>query len=182
MGWMDRVDEQHGLVRTQGIQQLVVSLDERSLLGFVEMAANDFRLLIFQAQAMQQFDQTRAAFIFDAELPPDRDADYRVVRGKVSPIQAFNWASCASLSNEAPPPNSNRDKPSTPDVANRSRHSRTVSSSSKRASATFSQLQPLSSSKIALARRATRCSAKPFRASAVRSARSFADKAAPNHP
>jgi hypothetical protein len=72
----DRVDKQHGLVRTQAIQEILIGRDERLLLALVKVATDDFRLLIFQAQAMQQFDQTRAAFIFDPELSSDKGADH----------------------------------------------------------------------------------------------------------
>src|ERR1700712_981828 len=47
-----------------------------------------------------------------------------------------------------------------------------VSSSSRRASETFSQPQPRSSNRMALARRATRCSSRPSRAMLVSRARS----------
>src|SRR5712691_5429049 len=45
MGWMDRVREQHGFVVAQGIQEIIVALDECLLLVFVELAWNDTRLV-----------------------------------------------------------------------------------------------------------------------------------------
>jgi hypothetical protein len=43
--------------RTHGIQQLVIVLNERLLLGFIELARNNLRLVIFEPKAMQQRDQ-----------------------------------------------------------------------------------------------------------------------------
>src|SRR5450756_2045112 len=46
MGRMYRVRKQHGFVVRQGIQEIIVALDERPLLLFVELARNDTRLVI----------------------------------------------------------------------------------------------------------------------------------------
>ena len=75
MGRMHGVREQHGLVVAQGIQQLFVARDESLLLFFVELARNDIRLVIFEPQAMQQRDQSRAAFVNEAEFLLDPGAD-----------------------------------------------------------------------------------------------------------
>src|SRR5713101_6087426 len=75
MGRMHRVHKQHGLVVAQGIQELVMALDESLLLRYVELARNDIRLVIFEPQPMQQRDQSRAAFIFEAELLLNPGAD-----------------------------------------------------------------------------------------------------------
>src|SRR5450756_454711 len=75
MGWMYRVREQHGFVVRQGIQEIIVALDERLLLLFVELARNDTRLVILQPQTMQERDQSRAAFINEPEFLLDPGAD-----------------------------------------------------------------------------------------------------------
>ncbi len=75
MGRMHGVREQHGLVVAQGIQQLFVALDESLLLLFVELARDDARLVILEPQTMQQRDQSRAAFVDEAEFLLDPGAD-----------------------------------------------------------------------------------------------------------
>ena len=75
MGRMHGVREQHGLVVAQGIQELLITPDESFLLGFVELARNDIRLVIFEPQAMQQRDQSRTAFVNEAEFLLDKGAD-----------------------------------------------------------------------------------------------------------
>src|SRR5665648_705792 len=75
MGWMYRVREQHGFVVRQGIQEIIVALDERPLLLFIELARNDTRLVILQPQTMQKRDQSRAAFINEPEFLLDPGAD-----------------------------------------------------------------------------------------------------------
>ena len=65
---MDRISEQHDLVIAQGIQSLVVVLDERLLLVFIELAGDDIGLVIFEIEAVQQRDQPRAAFVNEAEF------------------------------------------------------------------------------------------------------------------
>src|SRR5271156_6633343 len=72
---MHRVREQHRLVVAQGIQQLFIALNESLLLAFIELARNDIRLVIFQAQPMQQRDQSRTAFVNEAEFPLDPGTD-----------------------------------------------------------------------------------------------------------
>ena len=75
MGWVHGVHEHDGLVRRQGIHQFPVELDERALLVFVEMARNDLGLAIFEPEAMQKRDQSRAAVIFHPKLRSDPGAD-----------------------------------------------------------------------------------------------------------
>src|SRR5580658_9449058 len=75
MGRMDRISEQHDLVIAQGIQNLVVVLDERLLLVFIELAGDDIGLVIFEIEAVQQRDQSRAAFVNEAEFLRDKGAD-----------------------------------------------------------------------------------------------------------
>ncbi len=58
MGRMHGVRKQHGLVVPWRIQQLFVALNESLLLFFVELARDDIGLVIFEAQAMQQCDQS----------------------------------------------------------------------------------------------------------------------------
>ena len=83
MGWMHRVHEQHGFVRTKRVPQLLVTFDERPLFFRIELAADDFRLVVFQAQPVQQGNQSRAAFVNDAKFPLDKGADLRaLLRGK----------------------------------------------------------------------------------------------------
>ena len=69
VGGMHRVDEQHGLAGGQGVQQLFITLDECPLLVFVELARDDFRLVICKAKAVQQRDQPRAAFVRRGRIP-----------------------------------------------------------------------------------------------------------------
>ena len=61
MGRMYRIRKQHGFVARQGIQEIIVALDERLLLLFVELARNDTRLVILKPQTMQERDQSNAA-------------------------------------------------------------------------------------------------------------------------
>src|SRR5271155_1902616 len=73
VGWT--ASEQHDLVIAQGIQSLVVVLDGCLLLVFIELAGDDIGLVIFEIEAVQQRDQSRAAFVNEAELPRDKGAD-----------------------------------------------------------------------------------------------------------
>ena len=57
MGRMHGVSKQHGLVVAQGIQQLLVALNESFLLFLVELARDDIGFVILELQAMQQRDQ-----------------------------------------------------------------------------------------------------------------------------
>ena len=75
MGRMHRVHQDDDLVRGQGIHQIFVALDDRALLVFVEMTRNDLGFAIFEAEAMQKRDQSRAAVIFHAEFRRDPSAD-----------------------------------------------------------------------------------------------------------
>ncbi len=76
MSWMHRIQEQHGLVRTERIQQLFVSFDEGLLFFRIELSADDFRLVVFQAQPVQQGDQPRTAFVNHAEFPLDKGSNF----------------------------------------------------------------------------------------------------------
>jgi hypothetical protein len=67
-GWMRGVRDHHGRVGGQGIQQFFASGDEGFRLCFVEPAGNDFRLVIFETQTMQQRNQSRVAFIDAAKF------------------------------------------------------------------------------------------------------------------
>jgi hypothetical protein len=75
IGRMHRVREQHGFVVAQGIQQIIVALDESLLLVFVELARDHVRLVILQPQAMQKRDQSRAAFVDKGAFLLDPGAD-----------------------------------------------------------------------------------------------------------
>jgi hypothetical protein len=74
MGWMHRVRKHHGFVVRQGIQEIIVALDERLLLLFVVPARDGVGLVVFETQTKQKRDQSRAAFIDEAEflLDPGR--------------------------------------------------------------------------------------------------------------
>ena len=61
MGWMDRIDEDDGLVGAHRVEQVLVFVDEGLLFGVVEAARHGLRLAIVEAQTMQQGDQPRAA-------------------------------------------------------------------------------------------------------------------------
>ena len=74
MGRMHGVGEQHGFVVGQGIQELLAR-DESLLLLFVELARDNVRLVVLETQAMQQCDQSRAAFVDEAEFLLDPGAD-----------------------------------------------------------------------------------------------------------
>jgi transposase len=54
MSRMDRISEQHDLVIAQGIQSLVVVLDERLLFVFIELAGDDIGLVIFEVEAVKR--------------------------------------------------------------------------------------------------------------------------------
>ncbi len=53
MGWTHRVNEQHSFVVRQGIQEIIVALDERLLLIFVVLARDDVRLVVLEPQTMR---------------------------------------------------------------------------------------------------------------------------------
>jgi len=67
MSWMHRVHEHRDFVVAHGIHQVFVARDERLLRFRIELARDDFGLVIFESQAMQQRDQPRAAFVDQAE-------------------------------------------------------------------------------------------------------------------
>ena len=68
MGGMHGVHEHDGLVWRQGIHQPFVERDERALLVLIEMTRNDLGLAVFEAEAMQKRDQSRAAVVLHAEF------------------------------------------------------------------------------------------------------------------
>ena len=51
---MHRIQKQHGLVRTERVPQLLVSFDEGPLFFRIELAADGFGLVVFQAQRCNQ--------------------------------------------------------------------------------------------------------------------------------
>ena len=63
-GRMDRISEQYDLVIAQRIQNLIVVLDERLLLFFIELAGDDIGLVIFEIEAVQQ-RESRAELLRD---------------------------------------------------------------------------------------------------------------------
>ena len=75
-GRMDRISEQYDLVIAQRIQNLIVVLDELLLLVFIELAGDGIGLVIFEPEAMQQRDQSRAAFVNEAEFLRDEGTDF----------------------------------------------------------------------------------------------------------
>ena len=171
---MHGVGEPHGLVRTQGIQQIFVKLDERLLLCFVELAGNVFRLVVFQAKPMQEGDQSRAALVGDAEFLLDIGAGLarRARQRRANPclqlvllLAARPTGAAASLKSRQPF-EAFLDERAMPSA------DRIVVQRAK-AKATSSQLQPASRRTNALARR---CAAAPSRATAIRSARSSGDR------
>ena len=97
MGRMHRVHEQHGLVVAQGIQQLFIARNEGLLLLFVELARDDFRLVIFKPEPMQQRNHSRAAFVRQGRIPRSIQAPiWRVVRGSAAATQTFSFSCCCS--------------------------------------------------------------------------------------
>jgi hypothetical protein len=98
-GWMRGVRDHHGRVGGQGIQQFFASGDEGFRLCFVEPAGNDFRLVIFETQTMQQRNQSRPQNFFALKAPA-----WRVVRGNVAPTQAFGCpdGKCCPLGQTSP--------------------------------------------------------------------------------
>ena len=69
MGRMHRVREQHGFVVGQGIQEIIVALDECLLLLFVEFARDDVRLVILQPQTMQKAQSVPNGFRKRGRIP-----------------------------------------------------------------------------------------------------------------
>src|SRR5271165_2336144 len=92
--------------------------------------------------------------------------------GSVSVAQARNSSSWMGDNAQAPPFRSNRTSASTPPSWNSLSHARTVESSRNSASATSVYDQPLSSRRMAFARRTMRCSSSPSLTIFIRSARS----------
>src|ERR1700746_3740513 len=76
MGRMDRISEQYDLVIAQRIQKLIIALDKLLLLVFIKLAGDGIGLVIFEPEAMQQRDQSRAAFVNEAEFLRDEGPDF----------------------------------------------------------------------------------------------------------
>ena len=72
------------------------------LLLFVEFARDDVRLVILQPQTMQQRNQSRTAFVNEAEFLFDKGADLARRARHVAPTKAFNASSCSALKSRAP--------------------------------------------------------------------------------
>src|SRR5262249_15076171 len=72
---LDRINEQHDHDLAQKLQNPVVVLDERLLLVFIELAEDDIGLVIFEIETVQQRDQSRAAFVNEAEFLRNEGAD-----------------------------------------------------------------------------------------------------------
>jgi hypothetical protein len=123
--------------RSQEIQEVIAALDEFLLLRHVELAGNDIRLVIFEPQAMQQRDQSRTAFVGEAEFPRDKGADLARRARQRRAGKTFKASSCAAVKKLAPPPMSKLIRPSIPRCSNSLRPLRIVSSFSNNASATF---------------------------------------------
>jgi hypothetical protein len=73
--WMYSIQKQHRLVRAKRVQQLLVTGDERLLLFSIELAANDFWLVLFKSKPMQQGDQSGAAFVNNPKFPLDKGSN-----------------------------------------------------------------------------------------------------------
>src|SRR5271170_5547793 len=97
---------------------------------------------------------------------------WRVERGRVAFTQAFKASACSAFIRPELPPTSNAVRPSIPLCPNTPCQPRIVSSSHRKNSATSCQLLPASRSTRALARRVTRQTIEPSRASAIRAFRS----------
>jgi hypothetical protein len=95
------VHDQHGFVVTQGIQELIVALNERLLLFFVALARDHVGLVVFETQAMRQRDQSRAAFIYLSYTRPNscliQAPIWRVERGSAALAHAFKLSSCLAV-------------------------------------------------------------------------------------
>src|ERR1700728_3469598 len=156
MRGMHGIHEQHRLIGAQGVHQFLVKLDERALLGLVEMARNDFGLAIFEAETMQKRDQSRAAFVFHPEFRCDPRADLtrRARRGRANPPDQFPPLRLAQNASAA---------------AGLKPHQRLAAALGTRA-------MPATSNTSALARRANRCVTDPSRASAISAERSSPNK------
>jgi hypothetical protein len=62
MGRMHRVGEQHGLVVGQRVQDFFIVRDESLLLFLVELARDDFRLVIFEPQDLPRCAKRLSTF------------------------------------------------------------------------------------------------------------------------
>src|SRR5271167_2385021 len=185
MGGMHRVPKQHDLVLALGIQQVLVAGDERLLRLLVApgldpgVTRDDFGLVIFQSQAMQQRDQSGAAFVDKPKLLGDPGADLarRTRKARRHPdlqglgLLGAHLARTAAHVEGGQAFDAARSK--------RSCQPRIVSSSNNRTFATSWQLMPSSNSTRALARRVTRHTLEPSRANATSVCRSSSLRKSP---
>ena len=136
MGRMHRVREQHGFVVGQGIQEIIVALDECLLLLFVEFARDDVRLVILQPQTMQKRNQSRTAFVNEAEFLFDKGADLARRARQRRADKGLQCVFLLGVKKLALPPTSKLVRPSIPRCSNSLNQPRIVSSFNKNASAT----------------------------------------------
>jgi hypothetical protein len=171
-GWMRGVRDHHGRVGGQGIQQFFASGDEGLRLCFVEPAGNDFRLVIFETQTMQQRNQSRVAFIDAAKFLRAKGAGLARRARQCRADPGFRLLLLLAVQTSAAllaKPRQSIDPVFL--VSPAPAPGRVLST--KGTLATSSPLQPSSKRTSALARRVSRCAAAPSRAKAIRSARSF---------
>ena len=143
MGRMHRVREQHGFVVGQGIQEIIVALDECLLLFFVEFARDDVRLVILQPQTMQKRNQSRTAFVNEAEFLFDKGADLARRARQASRRQRPSMRlRCSALKKLALPPTSKLVRPSIPRCSNSLNQPRIVSSFNNRTHRRLSSTAP----------------------------------------
>ncbi len=102
MGWTHRVREHHGFVVRQGIQEIIVALDERLLLLFVCFSSSSLRGIApglwysrprrcKSAISPERLSYTRPDS-FSIQAPV-----WRVERGNAAPTHAFKSFSCFTL-------------------------------------------------------------------------------------
>ncbi len=75
MGWMHGAGKQHGLAGGDGIEQPFIGYDEGLLSVVIELARDDLRPVPGALKAMQECDQSRAAFMGEAEPRADKGPD-----------------------------------------------------------------------------------------------------------
>jgi hypothetical protein len=93
--------------RAHGTQRVFVARGESLLRLRVELARGDFRLALFEPEAMQLCGQLGAAFVTEAELlgdpGPTPAPTRRTERGRVAVTRAFDASACSALLLELPP-------------------------------------------------------------------------------
>jgi hypothetical protein len=95
VGGMHRVDERGDLVGDLWNSTGVRARDERPLRFRVELARDDLGLVIFQPQAMQQRDQSRAALVDEAELLGDPGSDLPRRSRQGGADSQIDWHTCS---------------------------------------------------------------------------------------